>query len=46
LDEFRIVSIAPGRGGDRDAGRTVLIARSRAEAERLVRTLSGCIPKK
>jgi hypothetical protein len=40
LDEFRIACVGAGRGGDRDAGRTVRIARSREEAERVATELS------
>lgn len=40
LDEFRVIDAGTRRGGDRDAGRTIRIARSRGEAERLVSELS------
>ncbi len=40
LDEFVIVNIGSRRGGDRDAGRTLRCARSREEAERIIRDLS------
>ena len=40
LDEFRIVNMGSRCGGDRDAGRTLCYARSREEAERIIRNLS------